>query len=35
MVITKILFFMSNNPVTESQNKYIDMCFYAICDFMA
>jgi len=25
---------MSSNPVTESQNKYINMCFHAICDFM-
>jgi len=26
---------MSSNPVTEAQNKHIDMCFHAICDFVA
>jgi len=27
--------FMAKNPVTESQNKHINMCFHAICDFIA
>ena len=27
--------FMSSNPVTESQNKYINVHFYAICNFVA
>ena len=26
---------MSSNPVTESQNKYINVHFYAICNFVA
>jgi len=25
---------MSSNPVTESQNKHINMCFHTICDFV-
>jgi len=29
------LIFMAKNPVTESQNKHIDMHFYAICNFIA
>jgi len=27
--------FMSSNLVTESWNKHIDICFHAICDFVA
>jgi len=27
--------FMSSNPVTESRNKHIDVCFHAIQDFVA
>jgi len=26
--------FISSNPVTESRNKYIDVCFHAIWDFV-
>ena len=27
--------FMSSNPVMQSRNKHIDICFYAICEFVA